>query len=69
MRPCFAAVRTFGQKRSNDEIYQALVDARTDRDTKKLNDILRNAVQCLSLAVGSDSINPVDVKVEEGSEF
>jgi hypothetical protein len=69
MRPCFAAVRTFGQKRSNDETYNALVDARTDRDTKKVNDIMRDAVECLSLAVGSDSIAPLEVKVEENAEF
>jgi len=70
MRPCFAAIRTFGQKRSNDEMYNGLVDARTDRDSKKLNDILRDAVECLGLAVGTpSSIAPVDVKVEEGAEF
>ena len=70
MRPCFAAIRTFGQKRSNDEMYNGLVDARTDRDSKKLNDILRDAVECLGLAVGTPSpIAPVDVKVEEGAEF
>ena len=70
MRPCFAAIRRFGQKRSNDEMYNGLVDARTDRDSKKLNDILRDAVECLGLAVGTpSSIAPVDVKVEEGAEF
>ena len=65
MRPCFAAIKINNQRRSSDEMYQALTNARADRDNAQIDVILRDAVQCLGTAVGTPAIDPVDVKVEE----
>ena len=62
MRPCFAAVRIGQQKVSDQELYDLLTDARGDRDSVKVQQLCRNAVQQLRAAIGVDS---VDVKVEE----
>ena len=65
MRPCFGAIKVNNQRRSSDEMYQALTDARADRDNALIGTILRDAVQTLGNAVGTPAVDAVDVKVEE----
>ena len=65
MRPCFGAIKVNNQRRSSDEMYQALTDARADRDNALISTILRDAVQTLGNAVGTPAVDAVDVKVEE----
>ena len=62
LRPCFAAIRCGGAKVSDQEMYDLLVDARADRDSAKVMQLCRNAVQQLKSATGVDT---VDVAVEE----
>ena len=62
MRPCFAAIRIGQQKVSDQELYDLLTNARGDRDTVKVEQLCRNAVQMLRSGLGVTE--PVDVKVE-----
>ena len=63
MRPCFGAIRIGQQKVSDQELYDLLTDARGDRDSAKVEQLCRNAVEQLRGALGV--AEPVDVKVEE----
>jgi len=62
MRPCFAAVRMAGNKVSDQEMYDLLSDARSDRNSALTEQLMRNAVTQLKSALTG---NPVDVVVEE----
>lgn len=48
MRPCFAAVRDGAVKVTHNETYQALADARSDKDKLKTDAIMRDAVELIS---------------------
>ena len=63
MKPCFASIRIDGNKISDDELYQMLADARGDRDSAKVEQLLRNAVTMLKQGLGV--VEPVDVAVAE----
>ena len=59
MRPCFAAVRDGATKVSNNDIYDALRDARSDRDKVKVEAIMRDSIELLAAA-----LNVVETEVE-----
>lgn len=61
LKPCFAAIRVKGQKISDQETYELLRDARSDRDNALVQQLCRNAVTQLKAALGVDA---VDVAVE-----
>ena len=61
MRPCFAAIRQDNLKMSDQAMYDALVDARADRDQQLIERIQRDAVAVLKEALG---IEPASVDVE-----
>ena len=63
MRPCFGSIRIDGNKISDDELYQMLADARGDRDSAKVEQLLRNAVTMLKQGLGV--VEPVEVAVTE----
>lgn len=48
MKPCFAAVRDGAVKVSSDVMYQALADARADRDRAKTEALLRDTVDVIN---------------------
>ena len=48
MRPCFAAVRDGAAKVTDNDTYQALTDARADRDKVKTDAIMRDAVEVIN---------------------
>ena len=62
MRPCFGAIRIGQQKVSDQELYDLLTNARGDRDSVKVEQLCRNAVQMLRSGLGV--AEPIDVKVE-----
>ena len=62
MRPCFSAIRIGQQKVSDQELYDLLTNARGDRDSVKVEQLCRNAVQMLRSGLGVTE--PVDVQVE-----
>ena len=69
MKPCFAAVRSGQLKQTSNDMYATLSDARSDRDYKKAEQICRDAVAVLATAVGYNAPLPVDVQVEQETEF
>jgi len=62
IKPCFGGVKINGAMMRNDEIYKALTDARSDGNKKRVEEIMRDAVQVLHTAL---NVNAVDVAVEE----
>ena len=60
MKPCFAAVRDGSVKVSSDVMYQALADARADRDRAKTEALLRDTVEVINA-----QLNGVPVAVAE----
>ena len=65
LRPCFAAVRIKGQKISDQETYDLLRDARSDRDNALVQQLCRNAVSQLQAAVGVEPVVVEEVSKEE----
>ena len=65
LRPCFAAVRVKGQKISDQETYDLLRDARSDRDNALVQQLCRNAVAQLQAAVGVEPVVVEEVSKEE----
>ena len=65
LRPCFAAIRQGTTKMSDQTMYDALVDARADRDKDRVEVLLRDAVAVLKTALG---IQPASVEVESSDE-
>ena len=51
MKPCFAAVRDGSVKVSSDVMYQALADARADRDRAKTEALLRDTVEVINAQI------------------
>ena len=69
LRPCFAAVRIKGQKISDQETYDLLRDARSDRDNAMVQQLCRNAVAQLQAAVGVEPVAVNDVTDTEEKDF
>ena len=69
MKPCFAAIRSGQLKQTSQTMYNALLDARGDRDYAKTEAICRDAVAVLAQAVGYEAPVPTDIKVEQENEF
>ena len=54
MKPCFAAVRDGQVKMTNDYLYEALREARNDRNKELQTKLMRDAVAAVSAALGGD---------------
>ena len=65
MRPCFAAIRNNWCQVSDQELYDLLSDARSDRDKSRVETIMRDAVAVLSEPLAGV---PADVVVEVTTE-
>ena len=73
MKPCFAAIRSGNVKMSDNDLYEQLKEARSDRDNKKVETILRDSVSILSHAISPsteevitvDEVNTQDNNTEE----
>ena len=62
MKPCFAGIRNNGVKIVDEDLKSALAEARSDRDSKKVEQIIRDAVAVLAAA---SNIQDVEVAVEQ----
>ena len=69
LRPCFAAIRIKGQKISDQETYDLLRDARSDRDNAMVQQLCRNAVAQLQAAVGVEPVAVNDVTDKAEGDF
>jgi len=65
MKPCFAAVRDGQRKVTNNEMYQALMEARSDRDREKTERIMRDAVDVLNAALGQVPVEVTEVRAAD----
>lgn len=65
MKPCFAAVRDGSRKVSSNEMYQALTDARSDRDREKTEQLMRDAIEVINAGLLNESMQEVDAVVLE----
>ena len=64
MKPCFAAVRDGQRKVTSNEMYESLMEARSDRDRAKTEAIMRDAVDVLNAALGQGPVEVAEVKVD-----
>lgn len=65
MKPCFAAVRLDGNKVSDQMLYDQLREIRSDRDNKKLMDVMRDSVQILKHAISPQTADVTIIESEE----
>ena len=56
MKPCFCAVYDGRVKMTDNETYQALADARSDRDKEKVEAIVRDSISVINAAIGNNVI-------------
>ena len=61
MRPCFAAVRDGSIKVTDDEMYTALTEARSDRDKAKTEALIRDAVEIIDAQINGVPTTVTDV--------
>ncbi len=64
MRPCFAAIRLGSEKVSDQMLYDQLAEARSDRDTIRVQKIMRDSVEILRHAVSPEDVLDVVVTDE-----
>ena len=75
MRPCFAAIRQGPTKMSDTATYEALRDARSDRDKELVERIMRDSVALIQGALGIEHTSVQDVtdvepeSVDDETEF
>ena len=69
MKPCFAAVRDGQRKVSSNELYQALADARSDRDREKTEKLMRDAVEVINAGLVNASMQDAVVREVETNLF
>ena len=62
IKPCFGAVKINNQSLRNDEIYNALLDARADGNKQRIVTIMRDAVEVLNAAL---KVTPSVVTLDE----
>ena len=65
MRPCFAALRQGGVKISNQMMYDQLRDLRLDGNSKKLLEVMRDAVNVINASLTGGPIEQATVSVDE----
>ena len=75
MRPCFGAIRQGPTKMSDTATYEALRDARSDRDKDLVERIMRDSIAVLQGALGIEHTSVADVtdvvteSVDDDTEF
>ncbi len=65
IKPCFGAVKINRESMRNDDIYNALLDARTDGNKQRVETIMRDAVDVLSAAL---KVTPAVVSLDQVTE-
>ncbi len=65
MKPCFAAVRDGSIKVTDNEMYQALTEARGDKDKLKTDALMRDAVEVINADLSGGVIELQETVVQE----
>ena len=63
-RPCFASLKVKGERVTHDETYNALQDAKLDRDMAKITAIVRDGAQLINHAITGGPVETVKVTEE-----
>jgi len=63
MRPCFAAIRSNGIKLNDETLKEQLMDAKSDKDEDRTDQLLRDAVEGMRMLLAGNAPQPVDVQV------
>ena len=63
MRPCFAAIRSNGIKLTDETLKEQLLDAKSDKDEDRTDQLLRDAVDGMRMLLAGNAPQPVDVQV------
>lgn len=69
LKPCFAAVRDGVNKVSDDEMYNALAEARSDKDKTKVTLLVRDAIEIINAQVSGVPAEVTVINTSEVSEF
>ena len=64
-KPCFAAIRVRGQKVASNEMYEALKEAKADKDDEKMEAICKDAALILQVAFKIEEPEVAEVTNEE----
>ena len=54
MRPCFSAIRVEGDKLVDEQLKEQLLEAKSDNDQKRTEQLLRSAVSAINIAIGGN---------------
>lgn len=68
-RPCFASLKVGGDRVTHDETYNALQDAKLDRDQAKITAIVRDGAQLINHAITGGPVESVQVTEELPSDI
>jgi len=61
MKPCFAAVRDGAIKVTDNEMYQALAEARSDKNREQTDSLMRDSVDVINAMLANESVTDVTV--------
>ena len=64
LKPCFASIKLGKEKVSDQAMYDQLKDLRSDGNSKRMMQVMREAVNIISAAIGGGEVEAVDVAVE-----
>ena len=65
LKPCFASIKLGKEKVSDQAMYDQLKDLRSDGNSKRMMQVMREAVAIISSAITGGAVEPVEVAVED----
>lgn len=68
LKPCFASIKLGKEKISDQSMYDQLKDLRSDGNSKRMMQVLREAVNIISAAIGGGEVEPVVVAVAPAAD-
>ena len=68
LKPCFASIKLGKEKISDQSMYDQLKDLRSDGNSKRMLQVLREAVNIISAAIGGGEVEPVVVAVAPAAD-
>jgi len=69
MRPCFCSIFDGKVKMTDNATYQALTDARADRDSKKTESIIRDAIDVINASINGGPVAEAVVSEIDNEEL
>ena len=69
LKPCFASIKLGKEKISDQSMYDQLKDLRSDGNSKRMMQVMREAVSIISAAIGGGEVDAVEVAVEPAADL